>query len=84
MPAPKKRTPAKRTTASRSYVRGRGAYNASKGEAYYKKYKKYKRAYRTSSSSSDETIGEKVGKTLGGLAQKPLNLLLVLEIMTVM
>lgn len=68
MPAPKKRTAAKRTTASRSYVRGRGAYNASKGEAYYKKYKKYKRAYRT--SSSDETIGEKVGKTLGGLAQK--------------
>ena len=57
MPAPKKRTPAKRTTASRSYVRGRGAYDATKAKTYYKKYKKYKRAYKT--SSSDETIGEK-------------------------
>lgn len=69
MPAPKKRTPAKRTTASRSYVRGRGAYDATKAKTYYKKYKKYRRAYR-SAPSDEETIGEKVGKTLGGLAQK--------------
>ena len=68
MPA-KRKTPAKRTSAARTYVRGRGAYDATKAKTYYKKYKKYRRAYR-SAPSDEETIGEKVGKTLGGLAQK--------------
>ena len=71
MPA-KRKTPAKRTTAARTYVRGRGAYDATKAKTYYKKYKKYRRAYR-SAPSDEETIG-KVGKTLGGLAQKAIKI----------
>jgi len=67
MPRKSTTTPAKKTSTStykRTAVSGKGAYKAEKAPRYYRKYKKMQ------SSADNETVGEKIGRTLGGWAQK--------------
>lgn len=63
MPAAKK-TATRKVGVRRSAVSGKGAYKSAKAPKYYKRYRAMKEA------SSNETVGEKIGKTLGGWAQK--------------